>query len=360
MIIGIAKEIKAQEYRVAMTPSGVSELVRGSHLVLIEKGAGEGSGFTDHAYEQAGASLVDRQTLFSRAALIVKVKEPLPEEYDLFQPRQALYTYLHLAANPPLLEMLIKKELAAFGYETLQVNGALPLLAPMSEIAGRMAPIIGTYYLQKSLGGTGVLTTGAATVKTGKAVILGAGTVGSNAARICVGLGMETVVMNRSLAPLQQLDRLYQGRLQTLPLQQDLIAEEIAEADLLIGAVLVPGGRTPIIISHELLKIMKLGAVIIDVSVDQGGCVATSRPTTHDNPVYTIKGIIHYAVANMPGAYPRTATLALTNATLPSIKLLADRGIEAASREDSPLYSALQVAEGAIVHPALARDAGIL
>lgn len=359
MIIGIPREIKKEEYRVAVTPDGVKEIKRDGHTVLVETAAGEGSGFFDGEYLEADADVVDGKTLFDKADLIVKVKEPLPPEYELLREGQAVFTYLHLAANRRLTELLINRKITALGYETLQRDGGLPLLSPMSEIAGRMAPVIGAHYLQMSHGGTGVLSTGAVGVKPAKALILGAGVVGTNAARVCTGLGMDTVVINKGIDRLQRIDELFQGRVKTLPLTIINIEREIRGADIIIGAVLVPGGRTPVLITRDMLKMMKRGAVIIDVSVDQGGCAETTSPTTHDNPVYKVDGVIHYAVANMPGAYPRTSTLALTNATLPYIKTVANLGIRNALRQDASIKSALNTYRGEIVHKILADFMGV-
>ena len=353
MIIGIPKEIKKEEYRVGITPVGVSELKKHRHTVLVETGAGIGSGFSDDEYLEADADIIDRTTLFSRAELIVKVKEPLPQEYDLLRNEQALFTYLHLAPNRQLTDILLKKRISAFGYETLEKDGALPLLVPMSEVAGRMAPLVGAWYLQKFHGGIGVLPSGVPGVRPGKVVILGAGVVGTNAARIAFGIGMEVIVLNRGSEKLQKIDEVYKGSVKTLPLTHDDITREIAEADLIVGAVLVPGGKTPLLISRDMLLRMKKGAVIVDVSIDQGGCAETSRPTTHDDPVYEVDGIIHYTVANMPGAFPRTSTLALTNATLPYIVMLADRGLKKAVA-DPTLKTALNTHAGDVIHPALA------
>ncbi len=337
MIIGIPKEIKKEEYRVAITPAGVTELKHNGHTVLTETGAGKGSGFSDDDYLAADADIVDKETLFKKSELIVKVKEPLPEEYTFFREGQAVFAYLHLAPNRQLTEFLLRKRITGLAYETLEKDGRLPLLSPMSEIAGRMAPLVGSFYLQKVHNGTGVLPSGATTVRPAKVLILGAGVVGSNAARVSVGIGMETAVINKGVEKLQRLDEMFLGKVKTLPLTKNQVEEEIKEADLVIGAILVPGGRTPVIIPREMLRTMKPGAVIVDVSVDQGGCAETSRPTTHDNPVYEVDGIIHYAVANMPGAYPRTSTLALTNSTLSYIKKIAEIGIEDAIEKDSAI-----------------------
>jgi len=359
MIIGVPKEIKKEEYRVAMTPEGAAELKKDGHTILVETGAGEGSGFPDSEYLEADADAVDREMVFKKSELIIKVKEPLPAEYDLLKEGQAIFTYLHLAPNRELTGVLLKKKITGLAYETLQKNSALPLLSPMSEIAGRMAPLMGAYFLQKIYRGAGVLATGAVGVKPAKAVILGAGVVGTNAAQVCIGLGLDTVVINKGVERLQKLDEMFMGRVKTLPLTSHNISEEIKDADILIGAILVPGGRTPVLVTKEMLKTMKKGAVIIDVSVDQGGCIETSRPTTHDNPIYEVEGIIHYCVANMPGAYPRTSTLALTNATLPYIKLLANMGIEKAIKEDSAIKTALNTYEGKITNKALAETMGL-
>ncbi|MGE5299873.1 MAG: alanine dehydrogenase [Acidobacteriota bacterium] len=354
MIIGVPKEIKKEEYRVGIVPSGVKELKSSGHTVLIEKDAGAGSGFRDDEYLDADADVVERNVLFQKSDLIVKVKEPLPEEYGLLRTGQAIFTYLHLAPNRSLTQFLLEKEIAAIGYETLEKEGGLPLLSPMSEVAGRMAPLMGVYYLQMIHGGTGVLATGVAGVRPAKALILGAGVVGGNAARVCIGLGMDTVVISKGTDKLQRLDELFMGRIHTLPVTAHDVAEEIRDADIVIGAVLVPGGRTPVLVTRDMVRSMKKGAVIVDVSVDQGGCTETSRPTTHDNPVYTVDGIIHYAVANMPGAFPRTSTIALTNATLPYIKTIANLGVEKSVSEDLSIKSALNTCCGRIVHKSVA------
>jgi len=356
MIIGVPQEIKKEEYRVAVTPFGAEELKRDGHTILVERDAGKGSGFYDEEYLKAGAEIVDRDTLFKKAGLIVKVKELLPTEYDLIREGQAIFTFLHLAANRELMELLLNKRVAAFGYETLQMDGKLPLLSPMSEIAGRMAPIIGSFYLQRINGGVGILPTGVSGVKPANSLILGAGVVGTNAARVSVGLGMDTVVISKGAEGLQRIDEMFMGKVKTLPLNVSDIDQEIKKADIMVGAVLVPGGRAPILVSKDRLKTMKKGAVIIDVSVDQGGCVETARPTTHDNAVYEVDGVIHYMVANMPGAYPRTSTFALTNATLPYIKIMANKGIESAIKEDPQIKSSLNTYMGSIVHKRLKEE----
>jgi alanine dehydrogenase len=358
MIIGIPKEIKVEEFRVGLTPIGARELVRGRHSVLVETDAGGGSGFSNEEYRKAGAELTSKETVWSRAELLVKVKEPVQAEYPLLREGVALFTYLHLAPNPELTKLLLRKKVTGLAYETLERDNRLPLLAPMSEIAGRMAPLMASFYLQKFKGGSGVLPTGVSGVRPGKIVVLGAGVVGTNAARVGMGLGMETVVINKDTAGLQRIDELFKGRVRTLPMTAHALEEEIVDADIVVGAVLVPGGRTPVLITRDMLKTMKRGSVIVDVAVDQGGCIETSRPTTHDDPVYEVDGILHYCVANMPGAYPRTSTIALTNATLPYVKLLATGGIDRAIAEDAEIQSALNTYQGKITNGVLAEAMG--
>ncbi|HEX9113471.1 MAG TPA: alanine dehydrogenase [Nitrospirota bacterium] len=358
MIIGVPKEIKTEEFRVGVTPVGARELAESGHAVVVETGAGDGSGFSDDEYRRAGAEISGRETVFARAELIVKVKEPVSPEYPLLRGGVAIFTYLHLAPNPELTKLLLSKKITGLAYETLEQGGRLPLLAPMSEIAGRMAPLMAAYYLQKFKGGSGVLPTGVSGVRPGKIVVLGAGVVGANAARVGIGLGMETVVINKDTAGLTRIDEIFKGRVRTLPMSAHTLEVEIADADIVIGAVLVPGGRTPVLITRRMLATMKRGSVIVDVSIDQGGCVETSRPTTHDDPVYIVNGIVHYCVANMPGAYPRTSTLALTNATLPYIKTIAELGIERAVQTDPVIRSALNTYDGRIAHKALAESLG--
>ena len=355
MIIGIPKEIKREEYRTAITPAGVAELVAAGHELLVESCTGCESGFSDESYLQNGARLTTREDLFRRAELVVKVKEPLPEEFALLREGQTLFTYLHLAPNRKLTEFLMQRGVTAIAYETLEKNGSLPLLTPMSEIAGLMAPLAAAWSLQRISGGAGILPTGAIGVRPARVLILGAGTVGFNAARVALNIGMETVILNRDINRLRRIDELTGGRVRTGVLVAANITEELRQADVVIGAVLVPGGRTPLLITREMLAEMKSGTVIVDVSVDQGGCAATTRPTTHDNPTYMVDNIVHYAVANMPGAYPRTATLALTNATLPFIRLLADLGIEQAISVSPEMATAVNISKGEIVHPTLAR-----
>jgi alanine dehydrogenase len=349
MIIGIPKEIKVQEYRVGMTPSGVRELTNAGHRVIVESSAGFGSGFSDREYIEVNAEITDKETLFSEAELIIKVKEPLPVEYGLLRDGQAIFTYLHLAANHELVKVLLDKNIAGFAYETLEVDGKLPLLSPMSEVAGKMAPVMAAYYLQKIHGGSGILMTGADGVPPARVLILGAGNVGFSAMQVAYGMGADVVVMNRGKEKLDQIDGLYKGKITTMLSTAENIETETLIADVVIGAVLVPGARAPKLISADLVSRMKKGSVIVDVAVDQGGCVETTRPSTHDDPVYIVDGVLHYTVANMPGAYPRTSTLALTNKTVEYALLLAHDGIEESASKDTFLKSALNTYRGRIV-----------
>lgn len=354
MQVGVAREIKAHEYRVALTPRGTQQLYDDGHQILVEQGAGVGSGFADEEYREAGGQVVERAVLFEQAELLVKVKEPLPAEYDLLRPGQMLFTYLHLAPNRSLIQHLLDRQVTAFAYETVEKAGHKPLLEPMSEVAGRMAPLMGCYYLQRPQGGDGLLPCGIPGVPAARALILGAGIVGAGAAEIAVGIGMETVVLNRGSERLQSIDMLFHGQVKTRLLTEASLRDELCRADLVVGALYATGGKTPVLIRREMLRQMKPGAVIVDVSIDQGGCAETSRPTTHDAPVYNVDGINHYCVANMPGAYPRTSTLALTNATLPYIRLLAQLGGEQAVRVSPELASALNIKAGMVIHPGLA------
>jgi len=357
MIIGIPKEIREHEYRVGITPEGVKELKKDGHRILIEKSAGAGSGFSDEDYIQCGAEVSDKNRLFNDSELIIKVKEPLSSEYDLLQEGQSLFTFLHLAPNLELFSVLLKKNITALAYETLEAGGILPLLMPMSEIAGKMAPVIAAYYQQKVHGGYGILLTGAEGIPPANVLILGAGTVGMNALKVAFGIGANITIINRGTDKFKLIDALYQGKVKTLISTKDNIESEVLKADVVIGAVLITGAITPKLISRALVSKMKKGSVIVDVAVDQGGCVETTRPTTHSNPVYIVDGVVHYAVVNMPGAYPRTSTLALTNRTLPYIKILAKTGIENAIKGNEPLRTALNTYKGKIMHKALAESA---
>jgi alanine dehydrogenase len=353
MIIGIPKEIKEDEYRVGMTPSGVKKLVHDGHRIIVEESAGTGSGFPDEDYRNAGAVISQKHSLFAEAELIVKVKEPLPAEYGLLKSGQAVFTYLHLASNPELIDVLLNKKIAGFAYETLEVDNSLPLLKPMSEIAGRMSPVVASYYLQKIHGGLGILATGAEGVPPACFLILGAGTVGMSALRVAFGMGAYVTVINRGKEKLNVIHEMYGGKVRTVFSSPENIENEAVKADVLIGAVLITGARAPRLVSRALVSKMKKGAVIVDVSVDQGGCIETTKPTTHNNPVYMVDGVIHYCVANMPGAYPRTSTLALTANTLKYIKLLADTGIKTAAVHNT-LKSALNTYDGDLKHKAVA------
>ena len=350
MIIGVPKEIKDQEFRVGMTPVGARELVKAGHVVLIEAEAGVGSGFEDADYKEAGAELLaDKALLFNRAEMIVKVKEPQPPEYPLFHNGQVLFTYLHLAADRPLTEALLKKQVFAFAYETVErPDGTLPILRPMSEVAGRLAVQIGAHYLERTHGGRGVLLGGVPGVPSGKVVIIGAGVVGTQATQIAVGYGAQVTVFNLDRDRLEALDMLYRGRIVTSAANPSWIEEAVIDADLVIGAVLVPGSRAPKVVNRKTVGRMKKGAVIVDVSVDQGGCIETIHPTSHSDPIYFVDGVLHYAVPNMPGIVPQTSTFALTNVSFPFILRLAEMGPEPAIRSNPALAKGLNLARGQV------------
>jgi alanine dehydrogenase len=356
MIIGVPREIKDHEFRVGLTPAGARALVKAGHRVLVEAGAGAGSGLEDDAYRAAGADVMtDKPALFERADLIVKVKEPLEPEYPLFRKGQALFTYLHLAANRGLTEALLERQVFAIAYETVErPDRSLPLLRPMSEVAGRLSVQIGAHYLERTHGGRGVLLGGVPGVAGGKVVVLGAGVVGTQAVRIAVGLGAQVTVFNLDRGRLEALDALYQGRIVTMASDPAWIEAEVLEADLVIGAVMVAGARTPVLVKRDTVSRMKKGAVIVDVSVDQGGCVETTRPTSHSDPVYLVDGVLHYAVPNIPGIVPHTSTFALTSASLPFILRLAESGPEQAVRTDPALAKGLNLAYGRVTCRAVA------
>lgn len=360
MKVGVVRERKPGEARVALVPSGVHALVGLGHTVLVEAGAGEGAGFTDAEYRAEGATLVDRETVYREAEIVVKVKEPLPEEYRFFRPGQVLFTYLHLAPDRVLTEALMRAGVTAIAYETVQLpDGHLPLLTPMSEVAGRMAAQVGAQFLEKPYGGRGVLLGGVPGVLPAKVVILGAGTVGQNATRVAVGLGADVTVLDVDARRLRLLDEQYQGRVRTLVSSPYHVADVVRSADLVIGAVLIPGARAPKVVTEPMVQSMRPGSVIVDVAIDQGGSVATvDRATTHDDPIYVKYGVVHYAVANMPGAVPRTSTEALTNATLPYLLKMAERGVVLALREDAALRHGLNVHRGQITHPGVAEAHG--
>jgi alanine dehydrogenase len=356
VIVGVPKETKPGEQRVALVPAGARALAEAGHGVLVETGAGSGSGIADEEYRQAGADLVDAEEAWGAAELVLKVKEPLPEEYRHLRPGLVLFTYLHLAAVPALAAVLREREVVALAYETVErPDGRLPLLAPMSEVAGRLAVQEGAFYLGRARGGRGILLAGVPGVPPGNVVILGAGTAGVNAARVAVGLGADVAVLDVDLDRLRRVDELFGARAATLASTSLNVARVLPRADLLIGAVLVPGARAPRLVSRAMLGLMKEGAVIVDVSVDQGGCVETIRPTTLLDPVYREAGIVHYGVANMPALVPRTSTFALTNATLPYVRALADLGPERAAAADPALARGVNLWRGQVVHPAVAR-----
>ena len=354
MIMGVPKEIKGREYRVALLPAAVYQLVKRGHQVLVERGAGVGSGYFDKDYETAGAQLEDTHAaVFAKAELIVKVKEPLESEVPLLRPGQILFTYLHLAANRALTEGLVCSGVTAIAYETVEVNRRLPLLEPMSEIAGRMSILVGGYFLQKHLGGRGVLLGGVPGVLPGRVVVLGGGSSGINAARMATGLGADVTILEVDLERMRFLDITLQSA-NTLYSSEAHLVELLPNVDLLIGAVLVPGARAPKLISREMLRQMRPGSVLVDIAIDQGGCAETSHPTTHDNPVYEEEGVVHYCVANMPGAYARTATQALTNVTYRYIEMIADLGLDEACRQQPALVSGINVRDGKITYKAVA------
>ncbi|MFP7413207.1 alanine dehydrogenase [Priestia filamentosa] len=358
MIIGVPKEIKNNENRVALTPVGVVSFINAGHEVLIEQEAGSGSGFTNKDYTVAGAKIIENvEDVWSQAEMIMKVKEPLLSEYRYFREGLILFTYLHLAAEPDLAQALKDTGVIAIAYETVVENGTLPLLTPMSEVAGRMAAQIGSQFLQKSNGGKGILLSGVPGVDRGKVTIIGGGVVGTNAAKIAIGLGADVTILDLSASRLRQLDDIFGNGIKTLMSNSSNIAEAVAEADLLIGAVLIPGAKAPKLVTEEMVKEMKPGSVIVDVAIDQGGIVETvNQITTHDNPIYAKYDVVHYAVANMPGAVPRTSTLALTNVTVPYALQIANKGVFKAIFDNESLKLGLNVANGEITYEAVAKD----
>ncbi len=359
MIIGVPKEIKEQEYRVALLPSGAYQLIKRGHEVVVERGAGVGAGYPDSEYEQAGAKLLDSHAeIFQRAELVVKVKEPLASEFSLLRRDQILFTYLHLAANRGLTEALMKSGVTALAYETVEVNRRLPLLEPMSEIAGRMSILVGGYFLQKHFGGSGVLLGGVPGVLPGKVVVLGGGAAGINAARMAQGLGADVTILEVDLERMRFLD-ITLHTAHTLYSNESHLLQLLPGVDLLIGAVLVPGAKAPKLITHAMLRQMRPGSVLVDIAIDQGGCAETSRPTTHHDPVYVEEGVTHYCVANMPGAYARTATQALTNVTYRYIELLADHGLAEACEKQPALLSGVNILNGKLTHKVVADAHGM-
>jgi len=358
--IGVAKEIKTDEYRVALTPAGARELGQRGHDVTVETGAGEGSSFSDAAYEAAGARIVSLDEVWGEAELLLKVKEPIEPEYARLREGLVLFTYLHIAADEALTRALLESGITAVAYETVETDaGALPLLAPMSEIAGRLAAQAGAYFLEKPLGGRGLLLGGVPGVAPGRVVVLGGGIVGYNAAVIAIGLGANDTILERSIDRMRHLEEILSGRVSLLMSSSLQIEESVREADVVIGAVLIPGALAPRLITREMVAGMKEGSVLADVAIDQGGCAETSRPTTHSHPVYTVEGVTHYCVANMPGAVPITSTKALTNATLPYVEAIADYGLAEAVARDAALARGVNVVEGTVTFEAVAAAHGL-
>jgi alanine dehydrogenase len=359
--VGVPTEIKTDEYRVALTPAGVRELSDHGHEIFVQSGAGLGSAIGDDAYAEQGATIVpDADTVFAESELIVKVKEPQPDEVARLEPRHTLFTYLHLAPDPELTRMLLESGATCIAYETVEDrDGRLPLLAPMSEVAGKIATQAGAFMLEKPLGGRGMLLGGVPGVAAGKVMVIGGGVVGQNAAEIAIGMGAETYVYDKSIDRLRELEVLLNGRCSTCFASTLEIEQRLSEVDLVVGAVLVHGAKAPHVVTREQLKIMKRNAVMVDVSIDQGGCFETSRPTTHSDPTYEVDGIIHYCVANMPGAVPITSTYALTNATMPYVVKLADRGAQRALADDPGFMRGLNVAAGRLTYEPVARDQGL-
>jgi alanine dehydrogenase len=360
VIVGVPKETKPQEHRVALTPSGTHAFVGKGHRVLMQQGAGAGAGFPDEDYVRAGAEIVPAaEEVFRRGELILKVKEPLEPEYGWLRAGQILFTYLHIAPDPRLGRALIESGVTAVAYETVQLpDGKLPLLVPMSEVAGRMAIQVGAWALEKHVGGRGVLLAGIPGVRPARVAIVGGGVVGTNAAQMAVGLGADVVLLDINIPHLAQLDLAFHGRLRTIASNPHTLEEEVTHADLVIGAVLITGAETPHLVTRQMVRAMKPGSAIVDVDIDQGGCVETSRPTTHANPTYIEEGVVHYCVTNMPGAVARTSTFGLTNATLPYALRLADGGLEAI-RRDPALGHGLNIHRGKVIHPAVARAMGV-
>ncbi|MEW6265274.1 MAG: alanine dehydrogenase [Thermodesulfobacteriota bacterium] len=361
MIVGVLKEIKAEENRVSMTPAGVEVMKQHGHQVLVEKSAGRGSGFEEEAYAQAGAEIVAAAgEIFARADMVMHVKEPLPPEYGLIRPGQIVFTYLHLAAAEELTRVLIKSGAVCLAYETIQkADGSLPLLTPMSEVAGRMAIQQGAKYLEMAQGGHGVLLGGVPGVDPGTVVVIGGGVVGTNAAKMACGLGAKVYVLDTCLDRLRYLSDIMPKNCFPLMSSPAAIRERIKTADVVVGAVLIPGAKAPKLINRDMLKTMKPGAVLVDVAIDQGGCFETAKPTTHSNPTYTIDGVVHYCVANMPGAVPKTSTLALTNATLPYAVEIADQGWERAVKENPEIKAGANVVKGRITCKGVAEAFGL-
>ncbi len=360
MKIGVAREIKPDEYRVALTPAGARELVQRGHEVVIETGAGDGSSFPDGSYEGVGARIASVDEVWEASELLLKVKEPIEPEYSRLREGLVLFTYLHIAADEELTRALIDSGITAVAYETVETDGgSLPLLAPMSEIAGRLAAQAGAYFLEKPLGGRGLLLGGVAGVAPGRVLVIGGGMVGYNAAVIALGLGANVTILERSVDRMRHLEEILSGRVSLVMSSSLQIEESIREADVVIGAVLIPGARAPKLITRDMLGEMKDGSVLADVAIDQGGCAETSRPTTHSDPVYVVDGVTHYCVANMPGAVPITSTKALTNVTLPYVEAIAENGLREAVAKDPALARGVNVLEGKVTYEAVAEAHGL-
>jgi alanine dehydrogenase len=357
VIVGLPKEIKDNEYRVGLTPAGVRALSDGDHQVIVERSAGEGSGFDDALYQRAGAQIIaSADDVWAKADMIVKVKEPIAPEYPRMREGQLLFTYLHLAPDRKLTEQLIERKVTGIAYETItDRRGGLPLLTPMSEVAGRMAIQVGAHYLEKMAGGRGILLGGVPGVPAARVVIIGGGVVGTNAAKIAVGMGAHVTMIDNNLERLRELDDIFLSKISTLASSAYMIHDAISNADLIVGAVLVPGAAAPMLVTRNMLKDVPNGAVIVDVAVDQGGCIETTHPTTHSDPTYYVEGVLHYCVANMPGAVPRTSTFALTNATLPYAVKLANRGFLEAIRSDAGLKAGVNTYAGHCTYEAVAQ-----
>jgi alanine dehydrogenase len=361
VIVGLPKEIKDNEYRVGLTPAGVRALTDAGHQVIVEKNAGEGSGFADALYERAGAQIIDSaDNIWSQADMIVKVKEPIAPEYPRMREGQLLFTYLHLAPDKDLTDELLKRKVTGIAYETItDRKGTLPLLTPMSEVAGRMAIQVGAHFLEKMAGGRGILLGGVPGVPAARVVIIGGGVVGTNAAKMAVGLGAHVTIIDNNLDRLRELDDIFLSKISTLASSAYMIHDAISSADLIVGAVLVPGAAAPLLVTRGMLKDVPNGAVIVDVAVDQGGCIETTHPTTHSDPTYYVEGVLHYCVANMPGAVPRTSTFALTNATLPYALKLANKGFFEAIRSDPGLKEGVNTYAGHCTYQAVAESQGL-
>jgi len=361
MIVGVPKEVKDLENRVSTTPAGVSELVAHGQSVIVERSAGAGSGFSDAAYLEAGAEVVDSHAaVFARADMVVKVKEPVPAEYELLRQNQLLFTYLHLAADEPLTRALIARRVQAVAYETVQLgNGPLPLLTPMSEVAGRMAVQVGAHYLERTQGGRGMLLGGVPGVPGANVVVIGGGVVGTNAAQMALGMGANVTILDRNVERLRFLDQVLHGRVHTLASNSQNIAEVVRDAELVIGGVLVAGAKAPRLVTRKMISTMREGSVVVDVAIDQGGSFETSKPTSHSNPTYVVDGVTHYCVTNMPGAVPRTSTLALSNVTLPYALELAELGLNEAAKRDEALAKGINVLNGTVTYLAVAEAFGL-